>query len=231
MEFYVIDTRAVIGDQFEAQATSAEPERHGDAPRCPSCGKCIGPSPWLPPYRIRLRAFRGNLGDIAYCGLDLLVSERFRKSFEAGGLTGMEFHSVEIAQVIPKRLSPHQPFYVAVVPRGRAAIDAERSALERGSVQCIECRRMMQVERAARIVLEGGTWDGLDVFTARGLPGTCIVSEQFKVMCERQKITGLVLKRAEDYAFDFMPWTKGPPGPPTSFVVPDFAGKPAKPPE
>jgi hypothetical protein len=231
MRFFVIDTRAVIGGPFETQATPVGPERQGDAPRCPVCGEYIGLMPWLPPYRVKLRAFGGHLGDVAYCVPDMLFSERFRAGFEGASLTGLEFHPVEITQTVPKRLSPQQRYFFAAVPRGRAAIDVQKSGFERGPVQCAECRRMMQVERASRIVLEDGTWDGLDIFTARGLPGTRIVSERFKAMCEREQITGLMLKPADEYDFDGMPWTKDPPGAPTSFAVPDYTGQPQKPSE
>lgn len=212
MDFYVINTRCLVGSEFHSVAEALERQR-GEAPRCPACRRYIASMPWLPPYQVKLRIFGKYLGDVTYELLKPIWSERFRRGFQRAELTGLEFHPVDIIKTVPKRVSPTQPYYYAPVLRGRAAIDVEQSGLERGPVQCAECRLMMQVERTARIVIEEGTWDGLDIFIARGLPGTRIVTSRFKAMCDSEKITGLILTPAEEYSFDSMPWTKVPLSP------------------
>jgi hypothetical protein len=207
MEFYIIDTVAVVGTAHEAAAVPVN-RRLGDAPRCPLCKAYVGMLAWLPPYVVDLKRYGESVGDVAYAGGELVVSHRFRDGFDGKGLTGLTFHPVEVRRA-PAECRSTGYFY-AEVSLSRAAIDVGRSQLERGPVQCPGCRRMLQIERATGIFLEEDTWDGLDVFIARGFPGTPLVSQRFADMCSESKITGLVLKPAATYAFDSMPWTRSP---------------------
>ena len=49
---------------------------------------------------------------------------------------------------------------------------------------------------------------GEDIFIARGLPGTIVVSERFKEWCEANEVRNAVFVPAEEYAHDFYPWEK-----------------------
>ncbi len=209
MRFYVYDWRSAVGDAFEADAEALEPRQLGDAPRCPVCRRYVGMRSWLPPYVIDIHVHGRKLGDVVDLMGDLIVSDRFRQAFELAKLTGLEFRPVEVRKVTPSRLQAPCCYYLACVARGRAAIDVDKSGTERGPVECAECRTMRNLERSDRIVIEEGSWEGLDVFVPRGLPGTTMVSERFREMCERSNFTGIILKAAEDFSFDLTPWTKG----------------------
>ncbi|MCS6946152.1 MAG: hypothetical protein NZM12_00900, partial [Steroidobacteraceae bacterium] len=54
-------------------------------------------------------------------------------------------------------------------------------------------------------VLKSDTWSGEDVFFARGLPGTILVSERFKSLCETAGLTSCSLVDTERFGFDHYP--------------------------
>ncbi|EPX62922.1 hypothetical protein D187_006332 [Cystobacter fuscus DSM 2262] len=59
--------------------------------------------------------------------------------------------------------------------------------------------------------LEKETWRGEDVFYARGLPGSAVVSERFVHFVERHQLTNMLLTPTEEYTWD--PLKLGPPPP------------------
>ncbi|MBN1209236.1 MAG: hypothetical protein JXB05_30545, partial [Myxococcaceae bacterium] len=58
-------------------------------------------------------------------------------------------------------------------------------------------------------VLEPGSWQGEDIFRARGPPGTLIVSERFAHFVHRHGFTHMKLIPTEEYIRD--PLRLGPP--------------------
>ncbi len=58
------------------------------------------------------------------------------------------------------------------------------------------------IKRARRVVVQPGTWSGEDGFIARGLPGTILAHERFKVFCGSEGFTNVNLIPAEDYSLD-----------------------------
>jgi hypothetical protein len=132
------------------------------------------------------------------------------------GLTGLlGFHPVEVTRVRRKSKGPKHgsvPQYrvVDVSFFGSSVVDVARSRLRYGApVTCPECRSE-GLDSIHGFVLEPGTWQGEDVFRARGLPGTIIVSERFAEFVKRQGLTNMKLIPTEDYVWD--PLRKGPPG-------------------
>jgi hypothetical protein len=75
-------------------------------------------------------------------------------------------------------------------------------------VTCPECRSA-GLESAHGFVLEPNTWQGEDVFRARGLPGIIIVSERFAEFVQRHGFTNMKLIPTEEYVWD--PLRKGAP--------------------
>lgn len=59
--------------------------------------------------------------------------------------------------------------------------------------------------RQSRIVIREETWDGEDIFIARGAPGVHLVSERFKSFCETHQILNVKLVDALDYSVDWYP--------------------------
>ncbi len=216
MGFYVFKL-AIESAKGETEFADTRPVRTGDAPTCEKCGGFVGSLVCLPPYRVELELWDSLFGDVAFGpGGDLLVSGRFMTLWQERGLTGLQgFDAVEVVKVKRhKRKKPdlsEQPDYYRVsVVRSQAAIDDAQSGLEREDPEvCPACRTGVAsciVKRARRIVLEPGTWTGEDIFIARGLHGTRLVSERFKSFFDDYKITSAKLIPAEEYSFDFYPW-------------------------
>jgi hypothetical protein len=92
------------------------------------------------------------------------------------------------------------------VPRSRTAINFGASNFEWNKAPtCPECGVGDIIKRWKRIVIDGSTWNGEDVFFARGLPGEIIVSSQFKDFCESNIIQGAIFLPTETYGRDFYP--------------------------
>lgn len=72
---------------------------------------------------------------------------------------------------------------------------------EAGAV-CPECGLAGVNRRLRRTVLGPDTWSGEDVFFARGLPSTILVSERFKSLCETAGLTNCSLVDAKKFGFD-----------------------------
>lgn len=171
---------------------------------------------WLPPYRVELELYGQSLGDfVEGPGYSILLSERMAEAFQAEGLTGLSgFALAEVVHVRRKKKGPKPaavPRYFVVTPAfSRAAVDTARSRLRYGDpVTCEECRSA-GLDTVHGFALEPGTWQGEDVFRARGLPGTNIVSERFASFVTRHNFTNMKLIPAEEYVWD--PLQRGPPG-------------------
>jgi len=215
MGFYVFKL-AIEAAKGETEFSDVRPVRTGDAPICEKCGGFVGMLTCLPPYRVELELWDSVFGDVAFGpGGDLLISDRFRTAWMKRGLTGLQgFDLVEVVKVKRHKrnkpdLSERPDYYRVSAVRSQAAIDDTRSEVEReGDKVCPACRTGEKggVKRARRVVLEPGTWAGEDIFVARGLPGTYLVSERFKSFFDEYEITSARLIPAEEYSFDFYPW-------------------------
>jgi hypothetical protein len=190
----------------------ADPARIGDGPQCPCCGGAVGSLPWLPPHRAELEVWGREYGDVAFgVANELLVSERFAALYKAECLTGLDgFHEVEIVKVIRRggsRLRPPPPKYYCVTPvRGRAVIDQKASGFVHAEpVTCQECRIGL-IKRWKKVVIEDNTWSGEDIFRARGLPGTVIVTQRFRDFFLKSRFNNGLIIPAEEYGYDFYPW-------------------------
>ena len=211
MQFYVLKNPSETKSSTVTEFSEHESVQ-GDAPRCCVCGKFIGPLPWLPPFRAELEVLGNDFGDIAFgAGNELLVSNRFKRLYSEAGLSGFKgFEPVEIVRTkCRRRLAKPVPeyFHVTASRNSRAAIDVKASSLiMEKPLPCPECRTGGVLKRARRIVLEVSSWSGEDIFFARGLPGTILVSERFSDFCKENQISNAILIPAFDYAFEFYPW-------------------------
>jgi hypothetical protein len=189
----------------------------GEAPRCPHCGAFIGMRAWLPPLRGKLMLYGEGFGDfVKVPGGGYLVSARFAEAFLAERLTGIpDFQPVTIVRVSSRRrslksASPPPYFYMNPV-FGGAAVDEARSRIRRASpISCDWCRET-NVDTIHGFSLEEGSWRGEDIFDARGLPGSAVVSERFAHFVERHRLTNIGLIPTEEYTWDPLRW--GPPAP------------------
>jgi hypothetical protein len=142
------------------------------------------------------------------------------EAFQTEGLTGLlDFQPVEVVRVRNKhrdKAPSALPSYLVVNVSffGTSAVDVGRSRLRYDKpVTCPACRSA-GLESAHGFVLEPNTWQGEDVFRARGLPGIIIVSERFAEFVQRHGFTNMKLIPTEEYVWD--PLGKGPPTAATS---------------
>jgi len=201
--------------KFDTQFRKTQPVNTGDAPRCPQCGDVIGMRTWLPPYRGELEVYGEDFGDfIEASGYDFLISDRMAMAFRAEGLAGLlGFHPVEVVHLRRKRKgskSGAAPRYVVVSPCfGRGAVDEARSRIRRTEpITCSECR-CTGLDSIHGYTLEGGSWQGEDVFRPRGCQGSIVVSERFAEFVSRHGFMNMRLIPTEEFIWD--PLCLGPP--------------------
>jgi hypothetical protein len=210
MVFYVLARRQVISGDAITDFLWVEPIKRKNAPQCRLCGGFIGGKPHLPPVRVNIETWGSSYGDMAFGPSDqILISERFKEEYHTHGLTGLsDFELVEVARVLNrKKIRDDCPkYFLASVTRSRTAIDVEASGLvHEKPPTCLECKGGL-IKRTERIVLEEGTWSGEDIFFARGLPGTIIVSDKFRRMCIEAELQNCPLLEASLFSFDFYRW-------------------------
>lgn len=205
MEFYVLKNSEAV-NQKTTEYFSVR-RKYGQAPRCSSCGEYIGSLEWLPPYEAEIKLWGDSFSDIAFGGeSDLLVSERFRDLYEAARLTGFKgFDPVKIVKIETNRknrgLEPPNYFHVAVV-LDTASVDDRASGLVREQTPtCVECRSSGPI-KFERLLLQKNSWSGTDVFYARGLPGTILVSARFAEFYKSKNIEGGMIVPAAEYRYD-----------------------------
>jgi hypothetical protein len=214
--FFVLEND-ILGPH-DTQFRDVKPINLGDAPLCPRCNSALGSLTWQPPYRVALEIHGQSPGDfVRGSGSSRLISKRMAEAFQTERLTGLlGFHPVEVVRVRKKQRSRTPgvvPNYLVVNVSffGTSAVDAGRSRLRYDKpVTCPECRSA-GLESAHGFVLEPDTWQGEDVFRARGLPGIIIVSERFAEFVKRHGFTNMKLIPTEEYFWD--PLHKGPPAP------------------
>lgn len=210
MKFFVLRNPKVEHGDAVTDFLPVDGSRTGDAPRCSKCGKPIGMLPLVPPVRVELEAWGARWGDVAFGpGDQILVSDKLTKLFAEAGLVGFErLDAVEIEKAKRRKPGAGEPpgYWLASIQRSRAALDDVASGLVRDEAPtCEECRTAGIIKRADRIVLVANTWSGEDVFFARGLPGTILVSERFKRLCDANDLANCSLVAAENFSFDHYP--------------------------
>jgi hypothetical protein len=214
--FFVLDDEYKGNFDTEFTRVDEDDDNVGEASRCPRCGSFISMLPWLPPYRVTLERYGKELGDFMRGFGNNLISERFADALRVEGFTGFQgFHPVEVVRVRRQRRgarSPLVPRYLLVTPVfGSAAVDEAHSRIRRSSpISCDWCRSA-GVEAVHGFALEPESWKGDDVFFARGLPGTIIVSERFAHFVTRHGFTNMRLIPTEEYTWD--PLAPRPPNP------------------
>lgn len=207
--FYVLepDGGLLFGTKW-AYADQVDPVQLGESKKCPRCGGAVSLLRWLPPHRIKLSSAKPEKwGDFLWgAGIDLMVSNRFKTIYEAEGLTGitMFYPPAEIVRVGRRKTgdlpSPLPEYHLIEIIWNGANLDDEASQAIRKEAKC-EFHRGA-VESLEHIVIEPGSWTGVDIFEARGLPGRVVVSERLKQVIEAYKLKNAWLIPAGKYAYD-----------------------------
>ncbi len=185
----------------------------GPAPRCGVCGRAHNLRPLLPPVRVELRFWGTKPSDIALGSVnEFLVTDRFWHRSLGAGLTGLiHVGPVEVSAVARrnKRILPLLQYQCCRAAFSRTTIDRASSGLEFDPPEvCSECRLGGILKRTKRVVIEPDSWLGEDVFIARGLPGTILVSERFREFCRANEVPDCLFTPVEEFSFDFYPWEK-----------------------
>jgi hypothetical protein len=219
--FFVLDDD--LSGRHDTKFNKVKPVNRGDAPQCPRCHSFLGSLSWQPRHRVELELYGESPGDfVEGPGNSFLISERMAAAFQAEGLSGLlGFHPVEVVHVRRKHRSSKVdavPCYFAVEACfTNATVDVAHSRLRYDKpVSCPECRSA-GLDSVHGFVLEPGTWKGEDVFRARGLPGTIIVSERFAGFVARHGLTNVKLTPTEQYIRD--PLSLGPPSAPPAVLI------------
>jgi hypothetical protein len=211
MKFFVLQNPKAGQSEAVTDFVPVDGAPMGDAPRCPACDKYVGLRPLIPPVKVELEGWGVSWGDIAFGPADqVLISDRLKNAFAEAGLRGFtRFDSVVVAKTKRRRPSIRgspPEYWLGTVARSRAILDDSASGLERedGTV-CPECGLAGVNKRFRRVVLRSDTWSGEDVFFARGLPGTILVSERFKSLCETAGLANCSLVDAAMFGVDHYP--------------------------
>ncbi len=191
MNFFVLKNPKVKESSAVTDFLPTDGSRTGEAPRCPVCGRFIAMRPLLSPVAVEIETWGTMYGDIAFGpSNEILMAERLCTFFFTKGFTGLvDIGRAEVVECRKhKQISAPQPLYRCCRPiTGKAAVDDAKSKLVRDKPSdCLECRLGGIIKSMDRLVLEAGTWSGEDIFFARGLPGTRIVSERVKILCENE---------------------------------------------
>jgi hypothetical protein len=211
MRFYVLEPER--GERFGTKWAYGDTvgtgvfEKIGQ--RCPVCGETVGHLVWLPPHRIRLSSSKPfKWGDFLW-GVWLsgpMVSAHFRTVYEQGQMKGIrQFHPpAEIVSAGRRRTGDVHielpTYHLIEIERLGPELDEDASGVVRVYLKCSYCHRG-RLEGWDRIVIKPGTWSGEDIFFPRGLPGTCVVSEQLKDAVDINRLTNVRLIPVEECSY------------------------------
>lgn len=208
MNFYVLNSEGGRFGTKWAYGEVVEPVRYGTSRKCPVCGEAISGKEYSPPHFIQVSSAKSEKwGDFLWgAGFQLMVSERFRQMYSQKNLRGIEsfYPPVEIVRAGRKKhgdLPDSLPTYqlVQIIWNG-ANLDDAKSHVVRNSFDCAFCRG--DVKSLQPIVIEQDSWSGADIFIARGLNGTILVSERFKQAAEADNLRNIWLIPVEKYVYD-----------------------------
>lgn len=212
MQFYVMELE--VGSPFETWFDKMDPVHLGqgsDRQKCPKCGAEMGSTlPWLPPYRASIRAYGKQLGDVAFFGMSILVSEKFRQAWTEAQLKGIDtFHPLERIRVRPARLGKKTPTYYYVNPqRFGARVDLARSLIDYNNpFKCLYCFDA-NFDSVRGFAIDETSWTGEDLFVAWGKPGSNIVTERVRQLRDDYDLKNITLTPIEKFFWDpYYRWT------------------------
>ena len=204
MRFFVL-SRPEPKSHWDTEYRPVENARYGDATRCASCGGFTSPRRWLQPYEVELKSHGRTFGDFAFrAAAQFLVSRHAAQSWVDAGLVGIrEFHSVTVVSQTPRSI-PRPEYRFPILELGATKIDARHTVIapsESNTEICDVCLSR-PIDAIGEVVVDIATWDGADLFIARGLPATVIVTERFASFVATSELTGVAVTPAEQFRWD-----------------------------
>lgn len=209
-QFYALERRVDPSGQAALDFYNQGPRL--PAKDCLQCGKHLTSLLMAPPYSVELDYLVLGTADLVMgVGSEFLISQRMLEELKRQRLTGLEILGparIASANLSKARLSALSPCFHCVRPAlSRAFVDDVSSGLvQEPAWTCPECRLGGITKRIKRLVINFESWGNEDVFVARGLTGTVVVSEKFADLSKGFVLCGCTVARAEDYHFDFYPW-------------------------
>ncbi|MGB9873291.1 MAG: imm11 family protein [Anaerolineae bacterium] len=216
MKFYVLEPEGdLFGTKWAYADQVGQVLRSKEGEQCPVCGRFVTPLKWLPPHRVKLSTAKPEKwGDFVWgAGFLLIVSERFKEIYEREGLTGIEaFSPVEIVRIgrrktgdLPLELPAY--YLIEIMWGGADQDDIASKVVWEKAPTCSYCRIDGHLLKSEGIILKENSWTGVDIFIARGVPGTILVTERFKEVVERHNLRNAWFIPAEKYG-----WYESQPG-------------------
>lgn len=185
------------------RAVKAQGTKMGPGARCPLCQRFIGMLTWMPPYHVEVEMWGQSSADVIIAGAStLLVSSRFKQMYFQNRLMGLEkFDAVEVVATKRhrRRTDPLPEYRKADVSPSESVVDQDRSEFvwEDKASLCPCCLRDGKLHGYSRVVIDPRTWNGEDVFTPKGSPVNFVVSDRFRIICEKSEISGVVFVPVE----------------------------------
>ncbi len=199
MNFYVLYNPRFLETQF-AYGEDKGDIKTGEAKVCPGCGNFISMLEWLPPYEINVS--KKKLGDFIFgTYVGPVLSERVKERYEHSDLSGLSnFRKVKLYRG-EKLLS--EEYYYPEVSLVNSFIDLDLVEFEE-SGPCDTCQKGTGIlTKIDGISFLNPNRIGQDIFftTAIG-QGTIIVSENMKILIEKNGFTNAKLIEAYHYKWD-----------------------------
>jgi hypothetical protein len=212
-ELFVIKSFGIDMGEAETGFLPAKGSETSAPPRCPLCGSALALRVWNPPYKVEMRFWGPKHGDLVQFTNDVLVSERLVWAIQGAGLTGMDILTeASVTKVRPSKMAKGMPrYFVGRIKRSNAMFDDVASRAEYKRMwTCDECKTG-EIVRFRSVVLVQDSWQGEDLFIAKGLPGIFLASGRFHDLVIAHGFQNINLVRASAYGIDWMPGSKKGP--------------------
>lgn len=205
MRFFAL-TQSNPESHWDTEYMPVNGTRYGGPPLCPECGGPIASRVWLPPYSVEVKTYGKAFGDFAFLAASkFLMSKHAAEAWTAAGLMGVrEFHPVDIQSHSPRSIRAPE-YFVPVIDTGVTRIDVHGTVIMPSATPphglCKECLSR-SIDAIGKIVIDESSWDGSDIFVARGLPGQVLVTERFVEFVANAEITNASAAPAESFRWD-----------------------------
>lgn len=208
MQFFLLQPDGLLFGTKWAYAEKAGEPTYANGPVCPVCGDPVGGKIWLPPQEIRISSSKpAKWGDFLWGSFfPIMISGRARQLYEAEGLTGItSFEPPAEVVRVGKRPSgdipPELPdYYLVRIIWNGANLDDVASEAVRYERDCSYHKGGVRQLRG--VYFEEASWQGDDIFIARGLAGVVVISERMKDLIVENDLTNVTIIPAEEYAYD-----------------------------
>lgn len=206
----IVKPAAMLGKQAWTNASYARTPVLIEPVPCVKCGKYPAGARWGAPYVVDLEFETGEAGDMCFGSGELFVSEKFIQVWEHQGLTGLSgFEKAEIRKI--RRLIRRKPvivptYYHVNVAQPNIVFDRVASGVVSDtSAVCPVCNMGGAIAAFRRIALklEGNQQSAPDIFRAKGLPGSLIVSSNFYTSVVMSHLSNIVVVPASCATVDY----------------------------